>query len=47
MTEAQARECFDAIWYEGERWAMDGDEWRDDVEAALLDLMEIALGGGE
>ena len=47
MTEAQAREGFDAIWYEGERGAMDGDEWRDDVEAALLDLMEIALGGGE
>lgn len=47
LTEAQARADFDSIWYAGARAAMADDEWRDDVESALLDLMEIALGGDE
>lgn len=47
LTEEQAREDFDGLWYEGSRSAMADDEWRDDVESALLDLMEIALGGDE
>ena len=47
LTEEQARDDFDGIWYAGSREAMADDEWRDDVESALLDLMEIAVGGGE
>ena len=34
----------DAIWYEAEREEMPYSEWRADVDAALLDLMELAVG---
>lgn len=38
--EAQA----DQLWYEAERNSMAEPEWRADVDNALLDLMEMAVG---
>ena len=34
---------FDSLWYEAERGGMTYSEWRADVDAALLDLMELAV----
>ena len=35
---------FDSLWYEADREEMTYSEWRADVDAALLDLMELAVG---
>lgn len=34
----------DSLWYDAEREGMTYAEWRADVDAALLDLMELAVG---
>ena len=44
LSEASVEEQFDALWYEGERSDMTDAEWRADVDSALLDLMELAVG---
>lgn len=43
MTKGEIEESFDSIWYARTRLQMDEDEWRTDVDSALLDLMEMAV----
>lgn len=44
MREEDIAERFDDLWYAAERGGMTETEWRADIDAALLDLMEMAVG---
>ena len=44
MSEADLAELSDALWYQAERQEMQDIDWRADVDSALLDLMEMAVG---
>lgn len=41
----EVAESFDELWWQAERGAMAYDDWRADVDAALLDIMEAVIDG--
>lgn len=43
LDESEIESRFDELWYRAERSMMSDAEWRDDIESALLDLMEAVV----